>query len=69
MTTGKRRKLKLIRDDVKERHTSHWDLDYLSREELERLMTGKPEAADVRPAETGVTQATGAGADDPDATG
>ena len=35
------KKARIIREDVKELHTSHWDLDYVSREELERLMTGE----------------------------
>ncbi len=31
-------KFKIYQDEVKERHTSHWDWDYLSTEEIEALM-------------------------------
>jgi hypothetical protein len=34
-----RKKPRVIREEVKDRHTSHWDLDYVSRAELEELMT------------------------------
>ncbi|MCB1671369.1 MAG: hypothetical protein R3F41_12300 [Gammaproteobacteria bacterium] len=34
------KKARVFREQVKDRHTSHWDLDYLSRAELERLMLG-----------------------------
>lgn len=30
-------KKKIVREEIKDRHTSHWDLDMLTREELERL--------------------------------
>ena len=40
-TEGTEKKARIIREDVKELHTSHWDLDYVSREELERLMIGE----------------------------
>ena len=33
---------KIVREEIKDRHTSHWDMDMLSREELEALMTQKP---------------------------
>lgn len=32
------KKFKIYQDEVKERHTSHWDWDYLSTEEIEALM-------------------------------
>lgn len=35
------RKNRIIREQIKDRHTSHWDLDLLSSAELEALMTGK----------------------------
>ena len=40
---------KLFRDEVKERHTSHWDLDMMSHEELEAMMAKKksPPAEDT----------------------
>tara|TARA_B100000780_G_scaffold230847_1_gene170610 strand:- start:2407 stop:2580 length:174 start_codon:yes stop_codon:yes gene_type:complete len=34
------KKKRLFRDEVKDRHTSHWDLDMMSREELEAMMAG-----------------------------
>ena len=30
-------KKKIVREEIKVRHTSHWDLDMLTREVLERL--------------------------------
>jgi len=35
---GKAKKSKMFREEVKDRHTTHWDLDYISQDELERLM-------------------------------
>ena len=29
---------KIVREEVKDRHTSHWDLDLMSRAELEAYM-------------------------------
>ena len=51
MTQIRKKKVRVIREDVKERHTSHWDLDYLSREELERLMTPNRESGEARDTE------------------
>jgi|TARA_B110000908_G_scaffold164467_1_gene212565 hypothetical protein len=34
------KKKRLFREEVKDRHTSHWDLDMMSREELEAMMAG-----------------------------
>ena len=34
------KKKRWFRDEVKDRHTSHWDLDMMSREELEAMMAG-----------------------------
>ena len=34
------KKARVFREQVKDHHTSHWDLDYLSSAELERLMLG-----------------------------
>lgn len=34
------RKQRIMREQIKDRHTSHWDLDLLSSAELEALMTG-----------------------------
>lgn len=36
-----KRKFKIYQEDVKLRHTSHWDADYMSREEFEAYMEGK----------------------------
>lgn len=35
---GQGKKKKVLREEIKDRHTSHWDMDMLSREELEKLM-------------------------------
>ena len=32
------RKLCIVQDEVKLRHTTHWDMDYLSRDELDAMM-------------------------------
>ena len=32
---------KIVREEIKDRHTSHWDMDMMSREELEAFMTQK----------------------------
>lgn len=39
--TANKRKFKIYQDDVKLRHTSHWDADFMSREEFEAYMSGK----------------------------
>lgn len=36
--TSQGKKKKVLREEIKDRHTSHWDMDMLSREELEKLM-------------------------------
>ena len=36
--TSQVKKKKVLREEIKDRHTSHWDMDMLSREELEKLM-------------------------------
>ena len=38
MVFGIKRKQRIMREQVKDRHTSHWDLDMLSHDELEKLM-------------------------------
>lgn len=40
-STTRKRKLKIYQEEVKLRHTSHWDADYMSREEFEAYMEGK----------------------------
>lgn len=35
------KKKRLFREEIKDKHTSHWDLDMMSREELEAIMGGK----------------------------
>lgn len=34
------KKKRLFREEVKDHHTSHWDMDLMSREELETMMAG-----------------------------
>ena len=36
--TSQVKKKKVLREQIKDRHTSHWDMDMLSRGELEKLM-------------------------------
>lgn len=36
-----RKTRKIHREEIKDRHTSHWDLDMLSHKELEALMTSQ----------------------------
>ena len=36
--TSQVKKKRVLREEIKDRHTSHWDMDMLSREELEKLM-------------------------------
>ena len=33
------KKARIFREQVKDRHTAHWDLDMLNREELEAVMS------------------------------
>lgn len=49
------KKFKIYQEEVKERHTSHWDWDYLSTEEIEALMDEQRqrEAATRAAAQTG----------------
>jgi hypothetical protein len=44
------KKKRLFREEVKDRHTSHWDMDMMSREELEAMMAGskKNDAVDTK---------------------
>lgn len=35
------KKQRLFREEIKDKHTSHWDLDMMSREELEAFMANK----------------------------
>ncbi len=42
-----RRRLKIYQEEVKLRHTSHWNWDYMSREELDRLASSR-RGGDVR---------------------
>ena len=43
------KKKRLFREEVKDRHTSHWDMDMMSRKELEAMMAGtkKDDAVDT----------------------
>lgn len=45
-TAGKSR---IIREPVKDKHTSHWDMDMLSRAELEALMVTNKRTAEDTP--------------------
>jgi len=39
------KKQRLFREEIKDKHTSHWDLDMMSREELEAVMAKKDKAS------------------------
>lgn len=41
MADNSKQKLKIYMDEVKLRHTTHWDMDAMSRAELEDYMQGK----------------------------
>jgi len=41
-----RKTAKILREEIKDRHTSHWDLDMLSHKELEELMTSQQTSSD-----------------------
>jgi hypothetical protein len=41
------KKAKLFREEVKDRHTNHWDLDMVSRDELEQLMSSSGQQTDI----------------------
>ncbi|NMG04561.1 hypothetical protein [Azoarcus taiwanensis] len=40
------RRFRIYQDEVKLRHTSHWDMDTMSRSELDAYMTGNQQHAD-----------------------
>lgn len=40
--TGKKKPFRIFIDDVKLRHTSHWDEDFMSREELDAAYAVQP---------------------------
>ncbi len=37
------KKQRVFREEIKDKHTSHWDLDMMTREELEAVMGKKAE--------------------------
>lgn len=41
MTDKTTRRMRIYQDEVKLRHTSHWDIDSMSRAELEAYMAGE----------------------------
>ena len=38
---GAKKPKKVLSEEIKDRHTSHWDMDMMSRAELEALMKGR----------------------------
>jgi hypothetical protein len=52
-STTHKRKLKVYVEKVKSSHTSHWDWDYLSRDELDRITSEDPTGAISRPSGVG----------------
>lgn len=55
---GKKKRFRIFIDDVKIRHTSHWDEDFMSREELDAVY--------AKPAPEAAAQAERAGKEDDD---
>lgn len=47
----RKRSFKLHIDEVKLRHTTHWDSDYMSREEFDAYMRGEGPATQEAPCE------------------
>lgn len=45
-----RKKLKVYREEVKERFTTHWDLDYMTTAELEAAMAAGRDWENPKPA-------------------
>jgi hypothetical protein len=43
------KKQRLFREEIKDRHTSHWDLDMMTREELEAAMAQKADKTEAEP--------------------
>ena len=41
MNVPQRDRLKIYLDEAKERHTSHWDWDYMARSEIEASLTSR----------------------------
>ena len=42
-----RRRWKIYQEEAKLRHTSHWDMDYMSREQIEALYGHDPASPDT----------------------
>lgn len=49
--TPEPRKQRVFSEEVKQQQVSHWDWDYLPREELERLAAEGPETPDATPSD------------------
>ena len=45
----KANRFRIYQDEIKLRHTSHWDIDYLDRETLEAYMKGERTAVEHTP--------------------
>ena len=44
---GQARKFKIYQDELKLRHTTHWDLDYLDAADYEAVMKGEKAVPEV----------------------
>jgi type VI protein secretion system component VasF len=40
--------MRIYKEQAKDRHTTHWDMDYLSRKEVEKLYTNAAQAGKAR---------------------
>ena len=49
---SKKKPFRIFIDDVKIRHTSHWDEDFMSREELEAAYAVPVDEKPTKPADT-----------------
>ena len=45
------KKQRLFREEIKDKHTSHWDLDMMTRDELEAAMTKKADKSPTKESE------------------
>jgi hypothetical protein len=46
------KKQRLFREEIKDKHTSHWDLDMMTREELEAAMAQKTDKSSTEKPDT-----------------
>lgn len=57
VTDGNKRRMKIFQDEVKLRHTSHWDVDTMNRAEFEAYMRGERDLPSQNVYEAAATEA------------